>query len=59
MHGKKKHCSHEVYSVVKQMLNVNFVLAGSLQVRYKDTPAGQIPNAVSKVPNAVEILLKI
>jgi len=22
MHGKKKHCSHEVYSVVEQMLNV-------------------------------------
>jgi len=42
MHGKKKHCSHEVYSAVEQMLNVNFVLAGSLQVRYKDTPAGQI-----------------
>ena len=42
MHGKKKHCSHEVYSVVEQMLNVNFVLAGSLQVRYKDTLAVQI-----------------
>jgi len=42
MHGKKKHCSHEVYLVVEQMLNVNFVLAGSLQVRYKDTPDVQI-----------------
>jgi len=42
MHGKKKHCSHEVCSVVDQILNVNFVLAGSLQVRYKDTPDVQI-----------------
>jgi len=37
MHGKKKHCSHEVCSVVEQMLNVNFVLAGSLQPRLHDT----------------------
>jgi len=42
MHGKKKHCSHKVYSVVEQMLNVNFVLAGNLQVRYKDTLAVKI-----------------
>jgi len=41
-HGKKKHCSHEVHSVAEQMPIVNFVLAGSLQVRCKDMPAGQI-----------------
>jgi len=39
---EKKHCSDEVYSVVERMSNVNFVLAGSLQVRCKGTPAGQI-----------------
>ena len=43
MHGKnKKHCSHEVYWVVEEMLNVNFVLAGSVQVRCKDTSAARL-----------------
>jgi len=39
---EEKHCSHQVYSVVEKMLNVNFMLAGSLRVCYRDMHAVQI-----------------